>query len=198
MLTKCTYTLHIAFIRSYQHSILLDWLHTSHTNPYPLIPEPETQPGSQVLPVTEVFWCLTTAEKMRPCRIAVVASPFLPEHSDNFGKLRPFRFHFLIQTLLVTRFALEKKDYTAALAHTCSPRVTLTHMLLSVITIKTASAPLKKRKSAMTNNTTPTLCANVSRVGVYVCVRRVCMGVLRDMGDVCRASCCCCSFFYAL
>lgn len=33
----------------------------------------------------------------------------------------------------------------------------------------------------MTNNTTPTRCANASRVGVYVCVRCVCMGVLREM-----------------
>lgn len=48
----------------------------------------------------------------------------------------------------------------------------------------------------MTNNTTPTLCANVSRVGVYVCVRCVCTGVLREMGDVCWASCS--SFFYEL
>lgn len=68
---------------------------------------------------------------------------------------------------------LFKKDQTAALTYTCSPRVTLTHILLNTtaITIEMTSHlfsssnlkayGLKKKQSGKTNNVIPALCTSV-------------------------------------
>lgn len=126
---------------------------------------------------------------------------FSQEYSDNFSKLRPIKFLFLIQTWLVTRFALEKRLHSCSRSHLFSQGNTDAHAALcknyrndtslvqrlepestrSEREEKKTKKKQKQKKSAVTNNTTPTLCANASRVGVYVCVRGVCTGVLREM-----------------
>lgn len=120
---------------------------------------------------------------------------FSQEYSDNFSKLRPIKFLFLIQTLLVTRFALEKRLHSCSRSHLFSQGNTDAHAALcnnyrndiSLVrplepeSTRSERKKQKQKKSAVTNNTTPTLCANASRVGVYVCVRCVCTGVLREM-----------------
>lgn len=62
---------------------------------------------------------------------------------------------------------LFKKDQTAALTHTCSPRVTLTHILLCAITIETTSHSFSS-SNVEANNVIRALCANVSCVSICV------------------------------
>lgn len=129
---------------------------------------------------------------------------FFREYSGNFNKLRPFKFLSLIQTLLVTRSALEKRLHSCSRSHLFSQGNADAHAALcnnyrnDISLVQrlepegARSGKKKTKKTAMTNNTTPTLCANASRVGVYVCAWCACMGVLRERWWLfCR-----CSVFY--
>lgn len=109
----------------------------------------------------------------RPCHFSCDCIPlFFSFPLSQIGDVcesGPLSFFFFPFQIRLASFS--KKDYTAALTHTCSPRVALTHMLLcdkkkekKKITTKTTlslfqecksgDAPLKKQ-SVTTNRVNP-------------------------------------------